>query len=229
MSWMVSNKRSLLRQQIPMFLQMALMTAIYTCQIFAPWEWQLPFMAIPANVVESGKLLRAGEFDFSASWSALTLISYSFLHADMGHLLGNLVFYWIFGALINDLLGWRWLLGIVLLTAFGGGIAHTAMHSQSCAPMIGASGVVSGFMGAYLGLAVRWQLPDPHIWPMAREVPPANLAFLAVAFIALDYGAIFNKEVSMTAFGAHVGGFTMGLFLACFITPRPAKALSKRQ
>ena len=77
-------------------------------------------------------------------------------------------------------------------------------------------------------MAVRWQLPDPHIWPIARPVPPANLGLLAIAFVAIDYVAIFGGEASMTAFGAHVGGFTAGLFMTCFITPRPAQTLSRR-
>ena len=116
----------------------------------------------------------------------------------------------------------------MLLTAIGGGITHTAMNPEVAGPMVGASGVVSGFMGAYLGLSVRWHLPDPHIWPIARPVPPTNLAILAVIFVAIDYRAIFAQTASMTAYGAHVGGFTMGLFLASFITPRPAQAEGRR-
>lgn len=228
MSWPVTTKRGLLHGQAAMFVLIALMTAIHTCQIFTPFEWQLPFMTIPADVVESWELLRAGSVDFATFWSAFTLFSYSLLHADLGHFLGNLLFYWIFGALINELLGWRWLLGVVVFTAIGGAITHTAMNADSWGPMIGASGVVSGFMGAYLGLAVRWSLPDPHIWPIARPVPPANLGLLAVAFVAIDYQAIFSQQASMTAFGAHVGGFTTGLFLTGFITPRPRQVLSVR-
>jgi len=224
MSWLVTNRRSFLHEQAAMFVLMFVMTAVFTCQMLTPFEWQLPFMTIPADVAESWKLLCGGDVDLSILWSFVTLFTYSLLHADLEHLASNMLFYWIFGALINELLGWRWLIGIALITAVGGGITHAAMNPELWGPMIGASGVVSGFMGAYLGLSVRWHLPDPHIWPIARPIPPANLAILAVIFVAIDYRAIFTSEASMTAFGAHVGGFTTGLFLACFVTPKPRQA-----
>ena len=228
MSWLVTNKRSFFRQQAAMFGLMGLMVIIFGAQLRLPYEVQAHFMAVPADVVESWNLLLEGKPSAGVLWSFITLVTYSFMHASLDHIASNLLFYWVFGALINELLGWRWLLGMVLFTAVGGGVVHTLMNPETWGPMVGASGVVSGFMGAFLGLAVRWQLPNPHIWPIARPIPPANLGYLALVFIIIDYRAIFTGEASMTAFGAHVGGFTAGLFMACFITPRPAAAIQRR-
>jgi membrane associated rhomboid family serine protease len=224
MSWLVTNKRDLLRKQGIMLGLIALMAAVFTGQWLTPFAWQLHFMAVPAHITGCLELLRLGQADPGILWAFCTLITYAFLHGGLDHIAGNLLFFWIFGALINELLGWRWLLAVVLITALSGGITHTAMNPESWGPMLGASGVVSGFMGAYLGLSVRWQLPDPHIWPIARPVPPANLAILAVVFVAIDYRYIFGGDGGLTAYGAHVGGFTAGLFLTCFLTPRPTQA-----
>ena len=161
-------------------------------------------------------------------WSFATMLTCSFMHGGISHLAWNLLYFWIFGALICELLGWRWLLITYLCTAFAASLTHIGMNAESIIPMLGVSGVVSGFMGAYLGLATRWQLPNPHIWPIASPVPPMNLVIIAVFFVCRDYQAIFSGSASLTAYGAHVGGFTMGLFLTGFITPRPQQAQSRR-
>jgi membrane associated rhomboid family serine protease len=88
-------------------------------------------------------------------------------------------------------------------------------------PMLGASGALMGFQGAYLGLATRWTLPDPHVWPIARPIPPSRLALLAVIGVGFDYFAIMNQQDTGIAYGAHVGGFTTGLLLAALAAPRP--------
>jgi membrane associated rhomboid family serine protease len=79
-------------------------------------------------------------------------------------------------------------------------------------------------MGAYLGLATRFRLPDPHVWPLARPIPPSHLAFFGGIYIAMDYFAIFGGSTELIAFGAHVGGFTTGLLIAGLLVPRPASA-----
>ena len=77
-----------------------------------------------------------------------------------------------------------------------------------------------GFEGAYLGLAVRWSLPWPRIWPIAHPIPPMRLVILAVVGFGFDISGTITGTPGI-AYGAHLGGFIAGLFLTSFITPRP--------
>ena len=81
-----------------------------------------------------------------------------------------------------------------------------------------------GFEGLYLGMAVRWRLPDPHVFPIARPIPPINLGILTAVGISFDFYRLMEHSEANIAYGAHLGGFMMGLFLACFIVPRPRLA-----
>lgn len=220
----MSGVDGLLRAQGVLLGLIVLMTGVFFAQVLGPAGWDDPMMAVPTDVVTAWQHLRSGSTTGS-DWQALgSLLSCAFLHGSPDHLFGNLVFYWIFGGIISELLGWRWLLAMVVVTALGASATHVALNRDDAIPMLGASGVVSGFMGAYVAMAVRWHLPDPHIWPMARPVPPVRLAILAAVFVALDYKELISGSPAMVAYGAHVGGFTTGLFVAGLLTPRPAAA-----
>jgi membrane associated rhomboid family serine protease len=216
--------RQLLREQGVLLGLIALMFLIYFVQVGVGVRWYYRLMAVPGEIIESLERVRAGEAA-AADWLEFgTLVSCAFLHAGIDHVALNMIFLWVFGALMVELIGWRWMLGIFFATAAAGSATHVAMNHESFIPLVGASGGVLGLEGAYLGLASRWRLPDPHVWPLARPIPPGQLAFFAVLGVALNYFAIFGGQVSATAFGAHVGGFTMGLLITGLIAPRPRTA-----
>lgn len=202
----------------------AVQTLIYLAQAIGGPFWYEPWMCTPLEITLAWNDLREGALSGSALQDFSTLLSCGFLHGSPEHLINNMIFLWIFGALLNELLGWRWLLGLFVLTAIGASIVHTALEPMSPIPMLGASGAVMGFEGAYLGLATRFHLPDPHVWPIARPIPPANLALLAVLGVSFDYFAIFGGSAEFIAFGAHVGGFTTGLLITGMLVPCPAAA-----
>ena len=216
--------RALLEAQGPLLGLIVLIFSIFILQETKGPAWYLPFMTVPAAVVESWQNLRSGSFDIEDLKTFGTLVSYAFLHGSAEHVIYNMLALWIFAALVAELIGHRWMFGIFLVTAVAGAIFHVALNAHELNPMLGASGAVMGFEGFYLGMAMRWQLPAPHIWPMARPVPPLQLAVLGVIGVYFDFSAVMSKSPSHVAYGAHLGGFVAGLVLAALLPLRPRGA-----
>lgn len=220
--------KRLFREQGPLLILIGLMFVIFFAQEVFDRLWYVNLMAVPADIVESWHHLTGGEIS-TADWKTFgTMLSYALLHGSIEHITSNMLFFWIFGALLVELLGWRWMLGLFALTAIAACAMHTAMNREELAPMLGASGALMGFEGVYLGLAVRWKLPAPHVWPMARPITPGQLALLAVVGVCIDYFSLMAGAEDRVAYGAHVGGFTMGLLLACTVIPKPRSAWAGR-
>ena len=218
---LLHSAKRLFRAQGPLLGLISLMFLIFFAQAAFGPGWYQGLMAVPVTIIESWQHLLGGQVS-AADWRALgTLLSCAFLHGDMSHVTFNMIYFWLFGALIVELLGWRWMILIVGVTAVGASISHVVMNRDDLTPMLGASGALMGLEGAYLGLATRWTLPDPHVWPIARPIPPSHLVLLAVIGISFDYLAIMNRQDMGIAYGAHVGGFTTGLLLAALAAPRP--------
>ncbi len=218
---MSHDMRRMLRQQGPLLGLMGLMGMIFILQSLLGPLFYFPWMVVPVEVESSLANLLHGDAAAGDGRVMTTLLSYAFLHADLAHVAMNMLFFWIFGALLVELLGWRWMLMIFVVTAVAGAISHILMNRGDTVPMLGASGAVMGFEGAYLALAVRWTLPDPHVWPIARPIPPGHLALVALLGVGVDYFSIMAGSQCGTAYGAHVGGFTAGLLFAGLAAPRP--------
>jgi len=128
-----------------------------------------------------------------------------------------MVFLWTFGYLTSQILGQRSALAVFFLTGVCGNIVQIWLNASSPAPIIGASGAVCGFEGVYLGLALRWQLPWPDVWPLAHPVPPLQLGAFAVLGFVGDMLLMANHDEHI-AYGAHLGGFLSGVAIAAVIT-----------
>jgi membrane associated rhomboid family serine protease len=141
----------------------------------------------------------------------ITVFVYQAVISDLIlHLFGNMLFLWIFGNNIEDYLGKIKFILFYLLSGLGASLVHIIFHSNSMTPVIGASGAVSGVMGAYLIL-----------FPTAR-VRTLVFVFIFItfvdipAFIFLIVWFIFQFLYAGgegVAWLAHVGGFLIGLFL----------------
>jgi membrane associated rhomboid family serine protease len=214
----------LLRAQGPLLGLIVAMFGIFLSQEFQGREWYFPYMAVPAMITESWQNLRAGVASMSDFKTLGTLLTCAFLHADPEHIVYNMLFLWIFAALVVELLGARWMFGIFVVTAITGSIFHVVLNAGSFGPMLGASGAVMGFEGAYLGLATRWHLPEPHIWPMSRPVPATQLALIGVAGVIVDYTSLMSHAPGNIAYGAHLGSFVGGLILTALAAPKPRGA-----
>jgi membrane associated rhomboid family serine protease len=153
-----------------------------------------------------------------------------FLHGSWGHLLGNMLFLWVFGNNIEDSMGHLRYPVFYLLCGLAATAAQVVSGPESPLPMVGASGAVSGIMGAYILLypKVRVRTWIPPIFFLRL---PAVL-FLGYWFlIQLSMGFVTLQEDSQqggVAFWAHVGGFVAGLFLIK-IFEKPGLTNAKRQ
>jgi len=147
------------------------------------------------------------------------IFSCMFLHGGWMHLLGNMLYLWIFGNNIEDRLGPILYLVFYIGTGLVGNVAHT-IFDQSFSPLVGASGAISGVMGAYILLFPRARILGvvPLGWyPLTVSLPA--WAFLGIYFLiqnlypAYFSAAHFGARQEGVAFLAHIGGFLSGMAL----------------
>lgn len=181
------------------------------------------FMMVPTEVTSSWQSLLAGNFEWESLKALTTLLSYAFLHSGVEHIAMNLIFIWVFGSLVFRELGAAWFLITFIVTAITGGIGQVLLESQSIIPVLGASGALMGLEGVYFGMALRWRLPNPDVWPISGPVSQERLMAFAALGIMLDVSGIINSGVGI-AYGAHIGGFIGGLILGTTLIPTPKHA-----
>ncbi|MBK1791095.1 rhomboid family intramembrane serine protease [Persicirhabdus sediminis] len=214
---MTSELRYRLKEQAIMLALIGVICLVYLSQLVFGDAWFLSSMVVPNQIVASWNLALAGELDLR---SFVPMVSYAFLHGGFEHLAFNMLYLWIFGGLAVQLIGSRWMLIVFFLTAACGCVLHVVMNADSPIPMLGASGAVMGFEGLYLGMVVRWRLPNPKIWPMAHAIPPAHLAALGIIGLVMDYMGYLGGDLGV-AYSAHLGGFIGGVVVASLVVPRP--------
>jgi membrane associated rhomboid family serine protease len=157
----------------------------------------------------------------------LTLITYQFLHGGWWHLIANMAFLWVFADNVEDAFGHAGFLIFYLLCGITAGMLHTLMQPQSGAPLIGASGAVSGVLASYMLL-----YPRARVWILLfMRIPlPISAVWALGGWFALQLvSAIISTEDSnLVAWWSHIGGFLTGLILTfglrsrLLVRPRPS-------
>jgi membrane associated rhomboid family serine protease len=146
------------------------------------------------------------------------LFTSMFLHGSWVHLLGNMWFLWIFGRNVEDAMTRPRFLAFYLLGGLAAALGQVAASPSSGIPMVGASGAISGVMGAYLILypTVRvYALVPLGIFITSIALPAWSMLLYWAGIQLLDgLASIGDSTGSGVAFWAHVGGFTAGMFLA---------------
>lgn len=175
--------------------------------------------AIPAEVTGRTDPLPESMRGFECVTGGLTwaaLVSSMFLHGGWFHLIGNMWFLWIFGNNIEDSMTHLRYVAFYLLTGLAASAAHIISSPGSQVPMVGASGAISGIMGAYLVLYPRVRVQTLFfIVIIIRVIPlPAWVMLLYWFAIQVLSGAAVPTEGGGVAFWAHVGGFAAGVILA---------------
>ncbi len=182
------------------------------------------FGAVPCRL--SGLCASADDFPSPL----LTVLTSMFVHGGLLHVGGNMLYLWIFGDNVEDTLGHARFLLFYLLSGTAAAAAQTAVGPASTVPMIGASGAISGVLGAYLVL-----------FPYATVLTLVTFVFFfrlvhVPAIIILGFWIVvqfFNGLGSFhtpggeggVAWFAHIGGFVAGIALLLIVRPRRAARL----
>lgn len=161
---------------------------------------------------------------FNYWYSALSSM---FLHGSLMHLLGNLIYLWIFGDNIEDEFGKFNFIIFYILCGIGAVIAQILLDSQSNVPMIGASGAIAGLLGSYIVL-----YPKAKIFVFAWIVIFVRIiqvpAFIVIGiWISLQFMNVFDQGSSGIAYSAHIGGFLTGLILTPFFKKSSTKIFTE--
>jgi hypothetical protein len=148
-----------------------------------------------------------------------------FLHGGWLHLLGNMLFLFVFGRSVEDRFGHAKFLCLYLLSGLAGAILHILLNAGSRMPTIGASGAIAGVLGAYFISFPRARITTliPLIFFFWTIEIPAILVlgywFLIQFVTGYQMLAIQSATGGGVAWWAHVGGFVMGMFLAVAFQP----------
>lgn len=230
---MIPLKDNIRRRKFPL-VNIALIIAnfwAFFCQIRLPPEEAYRFVylygLIPRDFLQNILLSSNGVQNLVGlvPGTFVSLFTAIFLHGGWLHLLGNMLYLWVFGDNVEERLGsWRYLV-IYLLMGAGGNLAHILFNPHSTVPVIGASGAIAGVLGIYFLVFPRARVLT--LLPLGFFITfvhvPAVL-FLALWFLLQLFNALMAQnmalEAQQVAWWAHVGGFLMGMVIGAIARSR---------
>jgi len=179
----------------------------------------LTFGVVPARYLTGGRIDM-----LAVASNATPLVTAAFIHAGWLHLLGNMLYLWVFGDNIEDRLGHAGYALFYVATAVLSNAAHIAANPTSLIPTVGASGAVAGVLGAYLllfpGARVLALVPIGFLF--ITEVPAVLFLFVWFLQQLLNGIAALGAPASVgggVAWWAHIGGFVSGMALVTMFAP----------
>ncbi|MFI5376646.1 MAG: rhomboid family intramembrane serine protease [Candidatus Rokuibacteriota bacterium] len=152
----------------------------------------------------------------------VTIFTSMFMHGGLFHIGGNMLYLWIFGNNVEDTLGHTRYLIFYLLSGIAAALAQTVVGPSSLVPMVGASGAISGVLGAYLVL-----FPGAHVTTLIVlgfffrlvQIPAMVVLGFWIVLQVLNGLGSFGTSGGV-AFFAHIGGFVAGMGLLFVLRPR---------
>ncbi|HSN04032.1 MAG TPA: rhomboid family intramembrane serine protease [Nitrospira sp.] len=210
-------------------------TIIALCVLIFLYQASLPHNSDEAFVFQYGAIpaLVFGHAtlpgDMVALPGMLTLVTSMFLHGGWMHLLGNMLYLWIFGNNIEDVMGHVRFVIFYLICGALAALSHALTDPSSQIPMVGASGAISAILGAYL-------LLFPHARVLVLIPPPFYGTTYVPAVVVLGIwflGQLYSGGMTLgttgggVAFFAHIGGFVAGLALIGLFKRRDVPFLAK--
>jgi membrane associated rhomboid family serine protease len=180
------------------------------------------------GLIPSHEQLLFAKHGLTAGQALLPMFTSMFLHGGWMHLLGNMLFLWVFGGSVEEALGHFQYFVFYFICGIGSAVVHTMVNSGSTVPTIGASGAISGIMGAFIVLFPRSRV---------TTLIPALFLFFTIripAILMLGYWFLIQFVSGVTSLGmtdqggvawwAHVGGFVLGALLVVAERPKMRRA-----
>ena len=181
--------------------------------------------AIP-SVVFGQAALPAEMSEFPATLSLLTSM---FLHGGWLHLIGNMLYLWIFGNNIEDVMGHKRFIAFYVLCGILAALSHALTDPSSSVPMVGASGAISGVLGAYLLLFPRSRILviiPLGFFSRMMYVPAGFVLGFWFVMQVVSGGMSVGRAGGGVAFFAHIGGFVAGMALIGLFKRREVRFFS---
>ncbi len=146
--------------------------------------------------------------------ASLTLFTSMFMHAGWAHLLGNMVYLWIFGDNVEDRFGHVKFLIFYLICGLAATFAQLIFNTTSSIPNLGASGAIAGVLGAYIVLFPKGKI---NVMQGQRAIQVPALLVIGLWFVLQFFSGIGSLSTTAdtggVAYMAHIGGFLAGILL----------------
>ena len=166
----------------------------------------LNYGMIPATMLD----ISMSGIHFPEIPGSATLLTYMFIHSGWMHLFSNMAFLWVFGDNIEDAMGHLRFLAFYLLSGIAAAFVYALIARDQFAPLVGASGAVSGIIGAYLMLHPRTRLWVLLFWRIPLKIP----ALLGLGgWVALQIYSVITSDSGNVAWWAHLGGVAAGIIM----------------
>ena len=185
--------------------------AVFIYQLtLTPHAFQI-FVTANAMVPARIPAVLNGYGSFEAAF--LPLVTSMFLHAGIAHILGNMLFLGIFGDNVEAAFGHLRYLLFYFVCGVGAGLMHIAFNFNSHIPALGASGAISGVLGAYIVLEPRNRILTLIFIFLVRVPASVVLGLWFVLQFLSGIGSLGTTANGGVAVWAHIGGFLLGLFI----------------
>ena len=207
------------RRSLPVvtLVLIAVNIAVFVHQLSLPPKAGEVFLQAYALIPSKISLALAGRH-YTLQQAFLPLFTCMFLHGGFLHILGNMWFLWIFGANVEDRMGPVPYLFFYLVCGIGSSASQLLFSWGSHIPSLGASGAISGVLGAYVlffpGSRILTLIPLFIIWFTARIPAVIFIGLWFIVQFLSGIGSLGAVNTGGIAWWAHIGGFLIGLILA---------------
>ena len=161
----------------------------------------------------------------------ITLFTSMFMHGGFMHLIGNMLYMWIFADNIEDGLGKTKFIIFYLLSGIAAALTQVYMNTESTIPMVGASGAIGGVLGAYIVNFPKAKVLVLIPLGFFSQIVRVPAIFVLGIWFLLQFisSAISSSSGGGVAYGAHIGGFVFGAIAILFFNRRPKRSMTRNK